>query len=66
MKYEPDFAQKILSAGLKLTDEDLFIRRSVKDIVWGYQDELLKVAKSVMPDWFYTDIVGVLAGVSVP
>ena len=65
MRSEPDLAKELLSVGLSLTDEDLFIERSVHDMVWGYEDRLLHVAKSLLPDWFYTDIVGVLAGVSL-
>lgn len=48
---------------LRLFKEDLFYTISIKKIVWGYQDPMLRLAKKFLPGWFYTDTVGFLAGV---
>ena len=56
---------EIVTLVLKLLDEDVFITRTVKDIVWGYQDEMLKLGHELDPVRFYTDIAGVLAKVSM-
>ena len=44
---------------------DLFRNYKVKDLVWGYKDALLTLAKLMFPKQFYTDIVGIMAGVSL-
>ncbi len=65
MRYNSGITQEIISHILKIfKNEDLFITRSVRDMVFGYQDDMLKWAKRFYPEQFYTDIVGVLAGVS--
>ena len=47
-----------------LPSEKLFVTKTVHEVVFGYQDEMLEIAKRLKPSQFYTDMVGVLAGVS--
>jgi hypothetical protein len=39
---------------LKVIGEELFITRSVNQLVWGYEDKALQLAKKLAPGWFYT------------
>ncbi len=65
MAFDGIFEQKMVSEILTLFyNEPLLIKKSVKEIVFGYRDDMLKWAKAVEPKRFPTDIVGVLAGVS--
>ena len=56
--------QNVISSLLGVFHEDALITLSVQDIMWGYEDKLLRLAKSLYPKWFYTDLVGAMAGVS--
>lgn len=41
------------------------MNRTVKEILWGYQDPALHFAKRVDSEWFYTDIAGYFINVSM-
>lgn len=41
------------------------MNRTVKEILWGYQDPALQFAKEVYSEWFYTDIAGYFINVSM-
>ncbi|KAI0227214.1 Lysosome membrane protein 2 [Lamellibrachia satsuma] len=62
VRNQPEVVQKASSMLLRLFKEDLFYTISIKKIVWGYQDPMLRLAKKFLPGWFYTDTVGFLAG----
>jgi len=59
-KSMPDLVVKLISLITKVTHEPLFITRTVKELVWGYHDQILKLGHVIMPDTFYTDYVGIL------
>ena len=63
IQFEPPAIQRMVSALLDLSVETLFITVSIKEMVWGYNDGLLKLAGKIFPSWFYTSQVGVLSGV---
>jgi hypothetical protein len=42
----------------ELFEEHPLCTRPVKELIWGYEDEILKAAKGIDPKWFYTDIIG--------
>ena len=48
----------IVNDALQLYGEDIFMTRSVNEILWGYTDPALKTLKNILPKWFYTDYVG--------
>ncbi|KAL3859117.1 hypothetical protein ACJMK2_009349 [Sinanodonta woodiana] len=50
--------RKVVKDILDLLDEHVFISRSVKELLWGYQDALLTASQKIDPEWFYTDIIG--------
>ncbi len=56
----------IVSQLIKEFSQHLFVEHSIRDVVFGYQDIMLKMGKILDPSRFYTDIVGILAGVSYP
>ncbi|XP_062618406.1 lysosome membrane protein 2-like isoform X1 [Saccostrea cucullata] len=58
LKWEEPVISKIISYVTALTEEDVFMNRTVKELLWGYQDRALHIAKGLAPDWFYTDIAG--------
>lgn len=41
------------------------MNRTVKEILWGYQDPALHFAKAYDSKWFYTDIAGYFINVSM-
>lgn len=45
-------------------EEPVFKTFTIYDIVWGYQDPVLRLAKKFDKNYFYTDIVGAMAGAS--
>ena len=55
---------KYVEKGLLLF-EPVFKTLTIYDMVWGYQDVVLHMAKTVYGSYFDTDIVGAMAGVSV-
>ncbi|KAL5021180.1 hypothetical protein ScPMuIL_000335 [Solemya velum] len=58
LRWEPPWLQELLSVVSTAGGEQLFFRKSVRDIVWGYEDELIHTLQSIDKDWFYSDIVG--------
>lgn len=62
MMHTPELLNMAAELLMFVYDENLFVSRSVREIAFGYHDPLLTVAKSIIPDWFYSDFVGVLAG----
>nr|KAI8762028.1 scavenger receptor class B member 1-like [Biomphalaria glabrata] len=49
LKWMPSLVKKLVSYGLKETGEDLFITRTVKELLWGYDDPALLFLQSLMP-----------------
>jgi len=49
----------------KLNSEGLYRKYTMKELIWGYHDPMMTAAMSLLPDMFYTDFVGVYAGVSL-
>ena len=49
---------------LKVIGEELFITRSVNQLVWGYEDKALQLAKNIAPEWFYKTFIGYFMDVS--
>lgn len=45
-------------------EEPVFKTFTINDIVWGYQDPVLRLAKKFDKNYFYTDVVGAMAGAS--
>jgi hypothetical protein len=64
MRYETDAFQDLISAALSVFDEDLFIKLSVNDVIWGYHDDLLAMGHELFPNWIYTSFIGVFSDVS--
>ncbi|XP_046583231.1 lysosome membrane protein 2-like [Haliotis rubra] len=58
LRFQSDSLRKLISGILRLTPSEVFMTRPMKEIIWGYHDPLLKVAKGIDPEWFYTDFVG--------
>lgn len=65
LRHESDAVKKLIGLVLTLETADIFIHRPVKEVLWGYTDPLLKVAKTFDKSWFYTDWVGYFINVSV-
>lgn len=55
---------KLLEFILKVVGEELFITRSVNQLVWGYEDKALQLAKKIAPEWFYKSFIGYFMDVS--
>lgn len=64
LKYEPERVNFLLHYLTTFEQEYVFMNRTVKEILWGYQDPALHMAKRLAPDWFYTDIAGYFINVS--
>ncbi|XP_048727749.1 lysosome membrane protein 2-like isoform X2 [Ostrea edulis] len=58
LKWEKPEVSKLISFLTTFEQEYVFMNRSVKEILWGYQDPTLHLAKGFAPEWFYTDIAG--------
>ncbi|KAK3591350.1 hypothetical protein CHS0354_040311 [Potamilus streckersoni] len=58
LKMESGEVRKVVKDILTLFDEHVFMNRSVKELLWGYQDSLLSASQKIDPEWFYTAIVG--------
>ncbi|XP_071091359.1 scavenger receptor class B member 1-like [Haliotis cracherodii] len=58
LRFQPEAVRTVISGVLRLTPAELFMTRPMKEIIWGYHDPLLKVAKKFDHEWFYTDYVG--------
>lgn len=64
LKWEKPEVSKLISFLTTFEQEYVFMNRSVKEILWGYQDPTLHLAKGFAPEWFYTDIAGYFINVS--
>lgn len=45
--------------------EQAYKNYTMRQLIWGYHDPMMTAAMKLLPDWFYTDFVGVYAGVSL-
>ncbi|ESO96893.1 hypothetical protein LOTGIDRAFT_159641 [Lottia gigantea] len=52
-----EFVKKII-VNIVGAQEDIFITRTIKELVWGYVDPSLKLAHSLLPFLIYTDFIG--------
>ncbi|KAK3857753.1 hypothetical protein Pcinc_036012 [Petrolisthes cinctipes] len=48
-RFAARLAKLALSSMLEVLKEKPFVTRSVKDLMWGYEDPLLKIAKDILP-----------------
>lgn len=58
MQYAPRVLRTVVSLALAAQSEDIFMTRTVKELLFGYTDPALKMLKAQFPEWFYTDFVG--------
>lgn len=62
-KWQSPFIQTVISLVIAGANENLFYNKTVKELVWGYKDNLLSEGQAIDKKWFYTDIAGYFAGV---
>jgi len=43
--------------------EGLYKPYKMHELIWGYHDPMMTMAKKLLPGWFYTDFLGIWAGV---
>lgn len=48
-RFAARLAKLALSSMLEVLKEQPFVSRSVRDLMWGYEDPLLKIAKDILP-----------------
>lgn len=66
IKYMPDLVHDAVNFALSITgDNSLLITKSVRDILFGYEDEFLKELKKIAPKLVPTEIVGLFTGVNI-
>lgn len=65
MKHQSLLMRELFSLLADNFTETAFKRYKMHDLIWGYHDPMMTKAMSLLPDWFYTDFVGVFAGVSM-
>lgn len=58
LKQENPKVRRMVNFLTELFEEHPLCTRPVKELIWGYEDEILKAAKGIDPKWFYTDIIG--------
>lgn len=58
LRYENRDINWLINLLTTFEQEYVFMNRTVKEILWGYQDPALHFAKGVDSEWFYTDIAG--------
>eukprot|EP00105_Crassostrea_gigas_P033536 XP_011456944.1 PREDICTED: scavenger receptor class B member 1 [Crassostrea gigas] len=58
LRYENKDINWLINFLTTFKQEYVFMNRTVKEILWGYQDPALHFAKAYDPEWFYTDIAG--------
>ena len=63
LHFAPTSLRKVVNFALEVAGEDIFMIRSVKDLIWGYKDPVLKTLNKLLPRWFYTDVVGYFTNV---
>ncbi|KAA0193347.1 hypothetical protein HAZT_HAZT000271, partial [Hyalella azteca] len=49
VRYTPKFIQLIFSSMLEVLKKTPFTTRNVSELVWGYEDPLLKMARDILP-----------------
>lgn len=49
MEKLPDFFKSLLSTALILLKQEAFMNRTVKEIMWGYDDPLVKAINMIVP-----------------
>ena len=49
MRFSGWFVQAALSSTLNILNEEVFNYTSVRDIVWGYQNTLVKLGNGILP-----------------
>lgn len=66
MKYAVKLTRLALGSMLGVLNQETFTVRSVRDLMWGYNDSLFKLAKDVMPPENVVphDLFGLFVGVS--
>jgi hypothetical protein len=62
----PTLARKIIGTILSTAFEKPIMKRTVKEYLWGYQDPILAVLKSRLPQFVSDDQVSVFASVVIP
>lgn len=65
LKYEDPKVREVVHVLTQLFDEHPMFTRPVKDLIWGYADPMLNIAKAIDPNWFYTDVVGYFINVII-
>lgn len=65
LRYENEDINWLINLLTTFKQEYVFMNRTVKEILWGYQDPALHFAKAYDPEWFYTDIAGYFINVSM-
>jgi len=65
MKYAVKLTRLALGSMLGVLNQETFTVRSVRDLMWGYNDSLFKLAKDVMPPENVVphDLFGLFVGV---
>ncbi|XP_067929116.1 lysosome membrane protein 2-like isoform X2 [Watersipora subatra] len=62
LQYESVLIKEIFQLLADSYNETLIKRYKMHELVWGYHDPMMTTAMNMMPDWFYTDFVGIFAG----
>lgn len=67
MKYAVRLTRLALSSMLNVLNQETITVKSVRDLLWGYEDSLFKLAKDVMPPENVVphDKFGLFVGVSI-
>ncbi|CAL1526390.1 unnamed protein product [Lymnaea stagnalis] len=59
LRWLPEIVKEVISRVLELTpNEDLFMTRPVKEVLWGYEDPSLTLLNSLLPTWFSRTVIG--------
>lgn len=65
LKYSPDWMHHAVNIALSMTgDNSLLVKKPVREILFGYEDNFLKQLKKLAPSLVPTEIVGLFTGVS--
>lgn len=64
VQWEKPEIKKVLNPLLELMEQRAFMKRSIGELIWGYRDSSLTLAKSMAPDWYYADFIGYFVNVS--
>jgi hypothetical protein len=65
MQNIPSAIRKIIGIALSFIEKPI-MQRTVKEYLWGYQDPILAVLKSRLPQFVSDDQVSVFASVVIP